>query len=221
MNNELFIFDMDDTLIDGDSSTIWNHFLVEKGIVTDPSFLKQDDALMQLYRQGKMSMEDYLSFTLQPLENIPLSQLEQWVDECVSEKIMPRIYPQAKVLLEQLQSQQQEILVISATASLIVQPLAKAMGIHQALGIDLKEEYGRLTAQIEGTASYREGKVKRLEQWLEQLSLDRNRLKIHFYTDSINDLPLCLYADQVHLVNPCPQLTEAAQTHWHAHHWTH
>ncbi len=219
MTQTLYVFDMDDTLIEGDCSMIWNEYLVERGIVTEPGFLERDRELMALYSQGKMSMEEYLTVTIQPLQSVSLEQLRHWVDACVSECILPRVYPKAQALIEQLKQQDCRMLVISASAHFLIEPVARALGIPEAIGIDLKEEAGRITAQIDGIPSYREGKVQRLKQWLAQQNIDRGELEIHFYTDSINDLPLCRYADQAHLINPCPLLTQAAPSHWQHYRW--
>lgn len=221
MTDELFVFDLDDTLLDGDCAMLWNRFLVERGIITDPDFLARDNALMQHYRQGKLCMEAYLAFSLQPLQDVPVEQVQRWVDEWVPVYILPRVYPQAQALLARLQHQQQRTLIISATASFIVRSVARALGIDQALGIDVQTVAGKLTATIVGVASYREGKVQRLEQWLARQQLCRAQLHIHFYTDSINDLPLCQYADQVHLINPCPLLVQAAKADWSSADWRH
>ena len=219
MTQKLYVFDMDDTLLDGDCSMIWNEYLVEQGVVTEPGFLEQDRALMQRYSQGSMSMEEYLAFSLQPLERYNSEQLKAWVIACVNERILPRIYPQARALIQDLQDIDAPMLVISASVRFLVEPIAQALGINHALGIDLVEAEGKITPKIKGIASYREGKVQRLEQWLAECGLDREQLEIHVYTDSINDMPLCRYADQVHLVNPCPLLAQAAHSGWQHYSW--
>lgn len=219
MIQKLYVFDMDDTLLDGDCSMIWNEYLVDQGIVMQPEFLERDRALMQRYSQGRMSIEEYLAFSLQPLERYSTEQIKAWVIACVNERILPRIYPQARALIQDLQQIDAPMLVISASVHFLVEPIAQALGINHALGIDLLEARGKITPKIRGIASYREGKVQRLEQWLTERSLDREQLEIHFYTDSINDLPLCQYADQVHLVNPCPLLTQAAHSSWQHYRW--
>ena len=174
---------------------------------------------MQRYSQGRMSLEEYLAFSLQPLERYSTEQLKAWVIACVNERILPRIYPQARALIQDLQDIDAPMLVISASVHFLVEPIAQALGINHALGIDLVEAEGKITPKIKGIASYREGKVQRLEHWLAEYSLNREQLEIHFYTDSINDMPLCRYADQVHLVNPCPLLAQAAHSGWQHYSW--
>ncbi|WP_428776205.1 HAD family hydrolase [Vibrio sp.] len=218
MSKPLYIFDMDETLINADCASLWNQFLVDQGIVQDPDFMRQDQHLMQLYAQGDMAMEEYLAFAMSPLAGIPCQQVANWVDQCVEHYILPRQFPQAKQLVNSLLAQQQELLVISASVSFLVHAVAARLGIEQALGIDLQVVDGCYTEQITGIPSYREGKVARLRQWLAE---QNNRFdELHFYTDSINDLPLCLHADYAYLVNPCPQLAKYAnQPGWQQLHW--
>ena len=209
MNNPLYIFDMDETLINTDCSMMWNQFLVEKNIVQDENFLKEDERLMGLYAEGKMDMETYLTFTMKPILDLSTQEVDRLVHECIEEKILPKLFPQAKALISTLKENGTPMLVISASVSFVVKPLAKAIGIDSVIGIDMKEEAQRYTSDVVGVASYREGKVTRLNQWLEEQ--EQTFSEIHFYTDSINDLPLCLQADVVSLVNPCAQLATYAE----------
>ncbi|MUK92815.1 HAD-IB family hydrolase [Aliivibrio fischeri] len=204
MTHPLYIFDLDETLINGDCAMIWNEFLVDKGIVTTPDFLEEDKRLMTLYSRGLMDMEDYLTFAMSPLKNIPTDQVEILVEECVKQHILPLLFPEAKVLINQLKANNVDMIIISASVSFLVKIVAKNIGIEHTIGIDLKEKEGCYTRHILGVPSYREGKVSRLTEWLN--GGDKTYSSLHFYTDSINDLPLCLYADHTYLVNPCEQL---------------
>ena len=123
---------------------------------------------------------------------------------CVREEIMPRVYPQAWDLIRTLQAKGEQILVISASVSLLVQAVAAQLGIEQALGIDVEMVDGGYSGVIAGTPSYQQGKITCLENFL--VHHPQHRGAVTFYTDSINDLPLCEYANHVFMVNPCPQL---------------
>ncbi|TMX42728.1 HAD-IB family hydrolase [Vibrio rotiferianus] len=206
MSKPLYVFDMDETLINADCAMIWNEFLVKKGIATEPNFIEEDLRLMGLYAEGKMDMEDYLTFSIKPLENMPTEQVNALVEECVENHILAKQYPQAKTLIEQLSRDGIDMVIISASVTFLVAAVGRHLGIPTALGIDLVVADNRYTAEIDGIPSYREGKVTRLKQWLEA-QFD-SYSQIHFYTDSINDLPLCEYADYAYLVNPCPRLKE-------------
>lgn len=209
MSQPLYIFDLDETLIGADSAMLWHQFLVTKGVITDPAFLAEDQRLMALYSAGELDMPTYLDFAMAPLVKLTKDQVDSLVDECVEKYIMPTVFPQAQQLLAQLKQDHITTVLISATVSFIVKKVAKKLGIAHAMGIDMLVENGSYSANILGIASYREGKVIRLESWLaEQTEIYGER---YFYTDSINDLPLCLFSQYPHVVNPCPQLARYAQ----------
>lgn len=213
MSKPLYVFDMDETLISADCAMIWNEFLVEKGIATQPNFLKEDQRLMKLYAEGKMDMEDYLKFSMTPLSGMPIEQVKTLVAECVDKQILPKQFKQSRTLIEQLTRDGIDMVIISASVAFLVEAVGQRLGIPTSLGIDLIEQKGTYSAEISGVPSYREGKVTRLQQWLE--AQPEPYSEIHFYTDSINDLPLCLHADYAYLVNPCPLLKEHAnQPNW-------
>jgi HAD superfamily hydrolase (TIGR01490 family) len=218
MSKPLYVFDMDETLVNGDAAMLWNAFLVEKGIVSDPSFIEEDQRLMGLYSQGELDMEDYLAFAMEPLANLTTQQVNALVEECVESKILPKLFTQTLPLIEQLKRDEIDMLIISASVTFLVEVVGRKLGIEHALGIDLVEQQARYTSKIKGVPSYREGKVTRLEQWIAKQS---NRYSdIHFYTDSINDLPLCEYADYTYLVNPCPRLRALAdRPNWQILDW--
>ena len=219
MSQALYIFDMDDTLIDGDTSMLWNQFLVEKGIATDPDFLKKDRELMALYADGKLDMEEYLEYTLAPILTLSTSVVNKLVQEYIDTKVMDRVFPQAKDLLDNLKCSQTPVVIISATVSFIVHAVAQRLGISEALGIDMQIKDDKYTAQIEGIPTYREGKVQRLTQWLDGSDVTFD--ETHFFTDSINDLPLCQHSDYAYLINPDRHLEKWAETpNWTTLHWT-
>ncbi|EHU5195717.1 TPA: HAD family hydrolase [Vibrio vulnificus] len=218
MPSPLYVFDLDETLIQGDCAMIWNAFLVDKGIATSPDFIAEDRRLMALYAQGKMDMEDYLRFSISPLANLTTSEVELLAKECVETRILDKLFPQANTLINHLANEGIDMLIISASVSFLVAEVGRCIGIPQTLGINMREVHGRYSTEIEGVPSYRQGKVTRLQQWQE--TQPKHYSEIHFYTDSINDLPLCEYADFAYLVNPCPQLKQHAhRPNWTVLHW--
>ena len=218
MSKPLYVFDMDETLVNGDAAMMWNEFLVEKGIASDASFVEEDQRLMGLYTQGKLDMEDYLTFAMQPLADMTTQQVNALVEECVDTKVLPNLFKQTLPLIEQLKRDEIDMLIISASVTFLVEVVGRKLGIPEALGIDLVEKQGCYTSKIEGVPSYREGKVTRLEQWI--AAQPTTYSEIHFYTDSINDLPLCEFADYAYLVNPCPRLKALAdRPNWQILNW--
>ena len=211
MSNALTIFDLDNTLIKGDSSTVWSRFLVREGWISDPDYLAREAMLMADYDRGEMNIADYVALIQAPLIGIPQAEVDGLVARCVREEILPRVYPQAWEVIRTLRARGEQMLVISASVSLLVQAVSDELGIDQALGIDVEMADGGYTGVIAGTPSYQHGKVVRLAQW--RLAYPQLVGEVTFYTDSINDLPLCLHADRVRLVNPCPQLAAANEEH--------
>ncbi|KGY12972.1 HAD family hydrolase [Vibrio tubiashii] len=219
MFKPLYVFDLDETLINADCSMIWNEFLVEKGIVTDPNFIDEDRRLMNLYAEGKLDIQRYLDFSLAPLATMPKTQVNDLVEECVQRYILSTQFQQSKSLINKLIQQEVDMVVVSASVTFLVEVIARHLGIKNALGIDLVEEQACYRSQIDGIATYREGKVTRLKQWFQQTA--QSYSEIHFFTDSINDLPLCEYADHTYLVNPCPRLRPiGAERNWTILHWS-
>ncbi|VUC88037.1 phosphoserine phosphatase [Raoultella terrigena] len=211
MSNALTIFDLDNTLIKGDSSTVWSRFLVREGWISDPDYLAREAMLMADYDRGEMNIADYVALIQAPLIGIPQAEVDGLVARCVREEILPRVYPQAWEVIRTLRARGEQMLVISASVSLLVQAVSDELGIDQALGIDVEMADGGYTGVIAGTPSYQHGKVVRLAQWRQ--AYPQLVGEVTFYTDSINDLPLCLHADRVRLVNPCPQLAAANEEH--------
>ncbi|MGY5452393.1 HAD family hydrolase [Agarivorans sp. MS3-6] len=215
---ELYIFDLDETLIAGDSGMLWHKFLVDKGLITDSRFLAKDTELMRLYALGELQLQQYIQFSLQPIQHLDKAFIDKLVIEFVKRDISQLIYPDAKQLLAQLTAQQKTILIISATVSFIVKAAAELLGVKHCIGVDLVLDDHRYSANIEGIASYRAGKVMRLQEW--QTEQREHYTTLYFYSDSINDQAMLEHVDIAYTVNPCPQLSLLAkQKGWPILNW--
>ncbi|WP_142501814.1 HAD family phosphatase [Klebsiella sp. 2680] len=218
MSKRLTIFDLDNTLIKGDSSTVWSRFMVREGWVNDPDYLAREAKMMADYDCGEMNIADYVALIQAPLIGVARPEVDSLLARCVREEIVPRVYSQAWDVIRTQQARGEQMLIISASVSLLVQAVAKELGIAQALGIDVEMVDGGYSGVIAGTPSYQQGKVVRLAQWRQ--AHPEYSGETTFYTDSINDLPLCLHVDHVRLVNPCPQLIAAnVQYQWPVLEW--
>lgn len=218
----LTVFDLDDTLIDGDTSVKWRHFLTERGVITDPDYAKRDQAMMRQYVDGTLDLSAYLTFSLTPIANISIATIDEWVQEFIENHVLSHVFTQAKTTLAELrQDNLEEVIVISATVAFLVKPIAHALGIKHAIGVDLAVDNDHYVSQVIGTASFREGKVTRLKEWLTERGREIDDYdNVVFYTDSINDLPLCEFASEVITVNPCPKLRPIAiERGWQVVHW--
>ncbi|GDY24658.1 HAD family hydrolase [Agarivorans sp. Toyoura001] len=205
---DLHIFDLDDTLIAGDSGVLWHQYLVEQGIVTQAGFLAQDAAMMEQYAQGELALEEYIRFSLSPIQSLSCSQIDQLVEDFIQQHIRQIIYPEGQKLIDALLYQQHQVLIISATVSFIVKQVAKQLSVKDFLGVDLKLKNGSYSEHIDGVASFREGKVIRLLEWQENKPQAYQRS--YFYSDSINDRALLEHVDKAYVVNPCPKLKRLA-----------
>ena len=196
----LAIFDLDETLIHGDCATLWSEQMGRLGWVDPKSFMQRNNELMAAYSRGELAMEDYMAFSLEPLIGRTPEEVAHLVEPWVEDYIEPII------------------LVISASGTHLVKPIAERLGIDEVLGIELEVAHGFYTGKTVGTLTYREGKIIRLLEWLDEQ--EENLEGASFYSDSRNDLPLLLKVDHPHVVNPDPVLREQAEkAGWPIHHW--
>ncbi len=214
----LAIFDLDETLIDGDCASLWSHEMAKIGWVDGESFLRKDAELMAEYTFGRLAMEDYMAFSLAPLVGRTAEEVAHVVGPFVEEVIEPLIYSDAMRCLAEHRKAGDRILVISASAEFLVGAVAERLGISEVLAIQLEEQHGFYSGNTRGVLTYREGKVTRLREWAEAAGESSDGA--HFYSDSINDLPLLEQVAHPHVVNPDPVLREQAGIRsWPIHQW--
>lgn len=215
----LAIFDLDETLIAADSASLWNHFLVEKGLAP-VSLLTHEHAMMTAYAKGTLDMTSYMTATLEPLKGKKPHIIKQLVDDFIHEVITPAIYPQALDRIEWHRKRGDHILIISATGEHLVKPIAAVLGINNVIAINLEQKEGIYTGKTTGILSFKEGKVERLKLWLQQQN--HSYKGSYGYSDSINDLPLLNFVNKPFAVNPDPMLAMHAQMQeWTIMDWRH
>lgn len=207
----LAIFDLDDTLIHGDSASLWSREMMRLGWVEDEDFLSLDQELMNAYSQGKLAMEDYMAFSLTPMVGRTVENVAEAVAQFIKAVIDPLVYREARQTIARHKAAGDRLLVISATGVHIVSPVAAHLGIDEVLAIDLEVQDGQFTGLTEGILTYREGKVLRLSEWLS--AQDEMLEGAFFYSDSRNDLPMLKLVDNPITVNPDPTLRAYAQEH--------
>ncbi|QHF04751.1 HAD-IB family hydrolase [Pseudomonas asturiensis] len=215
----LAIFDLDDTLIHGDSASLWSQEMVRLGWVEGEEFLSLDQQLMHAYSQGKLAMEEYMAFSLTPMAGRTVEEVAEAVAHFIKAVIEPVVYREARQTIARHKAAGDRLLVISATGVHIVSPVAAHLGIDEVLAIDLQVQEGQFTGLTEGILTYREGKVLRLNEWLRVQ--DEILEGAFFYSDSRNDLPLLKRVDNPITVNPDPTLRAYAQEHgWSVLDWS-
>jgi HAD superfamily hydrolase (TIGR01490 family) len=214
----LAIFDLDDTLIDGDCASLWSEHMAVLGWVDGESFISKDHELMALYAEGKLAMEDYMAFSLSPLVGRTAEEVDFVVGPFVEDVIEPLIHSDATRCLAQHRAAGDRILVISASAHFLVSAIAERLGVEEVLAIDLEEQHGCYSGRTRGVLTYRDGKVTRLHAWLEEHG--ESLEGAYFYSDSRNDLPLLSLVASPHTVNPDPTLrAHAEQAGWPILEW--
>ena len=209
----LALFDLDNTLIAGDSDHGWGEFLVSQNIVDAAYYKQMNDQFYQDYQNGQLDMSAYLEFSLSPLGTLNCSELEQLHNQFMGEIIAPLWLPQAETLLQKHRDNGDTLIIITSTNRFVVEPICKKLGVAHLIATELEQKNNQYTGHVSGIPSYKEGKVTRLNQWLEQSNLSMTGSS--FYSDSINDLPLLEIVDHPVAVDPCPQLREIAlQRDW-------
>ncbi|MFG6178612.1 HAD family hydrolase [Halomonas sp. THAF12] len=208
----LALFDLDDTLLDGDITGLWNQWLIERGWIADAATHRATWAAhMADYAAGTLDFEAHLAFLLAPLAGRPVSEVEQEVTACLEARVLPRLFPGGRARLDWHRRQGHRTLIISASTAQLVTPLARRLGCDAALATGLEEIDGRYTGRAKGTRTFRDGKLRALEEWLE----DTPVRETWGYSDSRNDLPLLEAVDRPHAIHPDAALAAvAAQRGW-------
>tara|TARA_R110001606_G_scaffold171956_2_gene318008 strand:- start:21381 stop:22046 length:666 start_codon:yes stop_codon:yes gene_type:complete len=205
----LAIFDLDNTLIAGDSDHLWGEFLVQQGWVDGPSYQASNDRFYQDYLDGRLDVFAYQEFVLGALKEHSLTDLDQLRQRFMDEVIDTIWLPDAESLVEQHRKRGDTLMIITATNDFITAPIAARLGIeHLIATVAEKTEHG-YTGRIVGTPSYREGKVERLTEWLREHGEELTGS--YFYSDSHNDLPLLGQVTNPVAVDPDPTLERAAR----------
>ena len=209
----LAIFDLDNTLIAGDSDHLWGEFLVKKGVVDAELFKQKNDEFYQNYVDGNLDIYKYIEFSLAPLAQNDMATLDALHNEFMDTSIRPIMLSKAKQLVENHRQRGDTLLVITATNRFVTQPIVKEFGIQNLLAIEVEQIDGRYTGKSVGVPSFKEGKVTRLQDWLSESG--QNLEGSVFYSDSHNDIPLLDLVETPIVVDGDAQLLEhAAKNNW-------
>jgi HAD superfamily hydrolase (TIGR01490 family) len=187
----LTLFDLDNTLLAGDSDYEWGQFLVERGVLERETYEAQNRAYFDQYAAGTLDIHEYLGFALRPLAAHSPQDLARWHAEFMQSRIRPMVTPLARALVERHLARGDLCALITATNSFVTAPIAREFGIAHLIATEPEALAGRFTGRVAGTPCFREGKLRRLDEWL----AGRGRRladfsESAFYSDSHNDLPL-------------------------------
>ena len=191
--SRLVLFDLDNTLLNGDSDHEWGEFLIRKGLVDEKKHRMQNDIFYEQYQNSILDINEYVLFTLKPVLNLNHSQLSFLHAEFMSSSIRPLILSQARSLVNDHLKANDFCIIITATNEYIAAPIAEEFKVNHFFGTSLvtysREKEFFYTGEISGTPCYQHGKVEKIKQWL-KFRDDLNLSDSIFYSDSINDLPL-------------------------------
>ena len=210
MSERLVLFDLDNTLLAGDSDFEWAQFLIEQKVLDREVYEARNQLFYDQYKAGTLDIHEFLDFQLKPLSRHSRAQLDAWHREFMESKIRPLIRAKARALVERHRADL--CAVVTATNSFVTAPIARELGIPHLLATEPAHLDGQFTGAVEGIPCFREGKVARLESWLAQrgASLD-SFTESTFYSDSLNDLPLLERVSHPVAVDPDPTLRAHAQ----------
>ena len=205
----LAIFDLDHTLLNGDSDYLWGEYMVANQVVDKAEYQRINKAFLRDYQRGQLDNDSYLQFALKPLTQHPVEKLYNWRSDYVENWIKPIIATGTEDLLNKHREQGDTLIIVSATNLFITEPIAELLGISYILSTEPEIVDHRYTGHYLGIPTYKEGKVLALKAWLEdrEHSLDNS----YFYSDSINDLPLLEQVSIPVAVNPDDNLRSIAR----------
>jgi HAD superfamily hydrolase (TIGR01490 family) len=205
----LAIFDLDHTLLSGDSDHAWGQFLVDNKIVEPERSQQQNDYFYEQYKAGCLDIEEYLAFALKPLTENPLKKMLALREVFIEERIKPLITDKARALIKKHEQAGDELLIITATNAFVTRPIANLLGFKELIAPEPELADGQYTGGITGIPSFQQGKVTRLEMWLAEKNIDLTGA--FFYSDSHNDLPLLNIVDNPIAVDADDILTDTAK----------
>jgi HAD superfamily hydrolase (TIGR01490 family) len=209
MKRKLALFDLDNTLLEGDSDVSWAQFLIEEGVLHPDEYHAKNLWFAERYKDGTLDIHEFLEFQLAPLAKHPRTQLEEWHQDYMQRKIRPIIRERA---VELVISHADAIrAIVTATNRFITVPIARELGVEHLVATEIEEVEGNFTGKPCGTPCFREGKIERVEEWLSGLGHRLGDFESWFYSDSLNDMPLLERVDHPVAVDPDPTLRAHAQ----------
>ena len=209
----LALFDLDNTLLDGDSDHAWAQFLIEEGVLHPDEYHARNEWFYERYKDGTLDIHEFLDFQLAPIARRPRAQLDAWHSDFMQRKVRPMILPKAPELIAKHADALTAI--VTATNRFITQPIAAELGVSTLIATDIEEVDGVFTGKPRGTPTFREGKIERVNEWLASRGTRLADFESWFYSDSLNDLPLLERVTPPVAVDPDATLrSHAAERGW-------
>ncbi len=211
---ELVLFDLDNTLLAGDSDFEWARFLISKGVLDREVYEARNAAFYDHYKAGTLDIFEFLDFQLAPLARHPRSQLDAWHREFMETVVRPMMGAKARALVAGHLQRGAVVAVVTATNSFVTGPIVREFGVAHLVATIPAQENGAFTGKPRGMPAFKAGKIERVDNWLESMGLYRGSFeRSWFYSDSHNDLPLMLQVTDPVAVDPDDRLREHALAH--------
>ncbi len=207
----LAIFDLDNTLLGGDSDHGWGEFLINEGLVDAEQHRQRNDAFYEQYKAGTLDMTEYLEFVVAAIAGMPKPDRDALHDRFMQTIVEPMVLPQAERLLVAHKARGDFCLIITATNRFITGPIARRLAVDDLIATDLEEENDVFTGKISGIPSFQDGKIQKLQEWLEQRDDGLSLQDSIFYSDSFNDIPLLEVTTEAVAVDPDDKLRAHAE----------
>ena len=205
----LALFDLDNTLISGDSDHTWGLYLAEIGVVDKKQHETAQDRFYQQYIDGTLDINEFLEFQFTPLKENSLDQLFAWREDFIENKIKPLIHDDKRTLVQKHRDAGDTLVIITATNSFITSPIADLFGIETLIATEPEQNLHGFTGKVSGTPCFQKGKITKLNQWL--ADSEETMQDSWFYSDSYNDLPLLLEVNHPVCVSPDAKLSAHAK----------
>ena len=210
--NRLALFDLDHTLLTGDSDALWCEFLMDEGVLDRAEFQPRNDDMVRRYAEGSVSVEDFCDFYVATLAGRTLAEWRPWCERFLSEIVAPRIPASAHALVESHRAAGDRLVLTTATNRVLTELTAQHLHIDDLLATEVEVVGARCTGRTRGVPNMREGKVTRLRSWLDEQALPPELLTgAVFYSDSANDLPLLRAVGEPVAVDPDARLRAQTQ----------
>ena len=185
--DELLIFDLDNTLLAGDSDRNWGIFLSEQQIV-DTSYLDESERFYNNYYDGSLDIDGFLSFCLRPLIANDMSKLLKLREQFIEEKIRPIVTKTGKELIDQAHAEGKKVIIATATNDFVTRPIADIFDVSVLIATEFEIKDNAFTGRVVGAPCFRGGKLNKVNKWINDNNFDLSQAS--FYSDSFNDLPL-------------------------------
>jgi HAD superfamily hydrolase (TIGR01490 family) len=209
---KLVLFDLDNTLLSDDSDFQWAQFLISKGVLDREIYEAKNQQFYDQYKAGTLDIFEFLDFQLAPLSRHAREVLDTWHREYMSTVIRPVITDKARALVNRHLAEESIVAIVTATNVFVTGPIAREFNIPHLIGTVPAQEGGRFTGRPRGTPAFREGKIERVDAWLESMGLWWGAFEsTHFYSDSRNDLPLLELVSHPVAVDPDDTLRAHAE----------